>query len=100
MAIPDSSSIMTPLLQLAGDGVERSITEAVSSLAVTFGLTGQDLMKFPRNGRYSVFSTQVRKAVRDLVRVGLLERTRIEYFVITEQGKESLEKLAQIPDYL
>lgn len=97
MAIPD---IMTALLQLAGDGVERSITEAVSSLAVTLGLTGQDLMKFAPNGKYSVFSTQVRKAVGELVEVVLLERTRVEYFVITELGTESLEKLKRYPDYL
>ena len=98
MAIPDSSSIMTALLQLAGDGVERSIPEAVTALAVSLGLTGQDLMAFAPNGKHSVFSTHVRKAVGELVNVGLLESAEIESFVITELGTESLEKLKRIPD--
>jgi restriction endonuclease Mrr len=42
MSVPDFQSIMLPLLLLAGDGQDHTLSEAIEQLAVYFSLTDEE----------------------------------------------------------
>lgn len=90
MTIPDFQTLMLPLLELAADGAERSVREAVGPLADRFGLTGEERRALLPSGRQPVFYNRVAWAVVYLAQAGLLERTRRGYFRITDRGREVL----------
>lgn len=109
MAVPDFQSIMLPLLQYYGDGQEHSVQEAVDELAVTFGLSEEDLKHLLPSGKQTTFYNRVGWARTYLAKSGLLEMPRRSYYRITPRGREVLQKapskidikfLEQFPEYL
>ncbi len=68
MAVPDFQSFMLPLLKLAADGQEHSLTEAVERLAQEFQLSEEDRGQLLRSGQTRVYNrvawttTYLRKA--------------------------------------
>ena len=55
MTIPDFQSLMLPLLQLASDGNEHSITEAIEKLSQHFGLNEADRDELLPSGKQRKF---------------------------------------------
>jgi restriction system protein len=109
MPIPDFQTIMLPLLQLAGDGKEHSIHEAVEKLADQFGLTEEELSKLLSSGQQPIFYNRVGWARTYMKKAGLLQDPRRGYFRITERGREVLDKnpdridmkyLQRFPEYV
>ena len=100
---------MLPLLQVASDGEEHSIHEAVEELARQFSLTEEDESKLLPSGQQPIFYNRVGWARTYLKKAGLIDDPRRGYFRITDRGKEVLNRnpnridmkyLREFPEYL
>ena len=88
MAIPDYQSIMRPLLELASDGREHTLREAIETLAQRMSLTEDDRRAFIPSGGEAKFDNRVGWARTYLGKAGLLVSTGRAKFQITERGLE------------
>ncbi|MBX3423450.1 MAG: restriction endonuclease [Pirellulaceae bacterium] len=95
MAIPNFQSLTLPLLQLAADGVERSMVDTRALLAEQFSLTNEEIAELLPSGQQPRFTNRVAWAKVYLERAGLLSKTRRGHFKITDRG---LSVLAAPPD--
>ncbi len=108
MAIPDFQSVMLPLLKFCADGNEHTNREALSELAVLFGLSEDEQKKMLPSGQQCVFDNRVAWARTHMKMAGLLENTQRGVFKITPRGQDVLKKnhpaihlrfLRQFPEY-
>ena len=90
MPIPDYQTLMLPVLQLASDGEEHSLREAVEQLAGTFKLTDEERLDLLPSGRQPTFDNRVGWARTYLKKAGLLHATRRGHFKISDRGREAL----------
>jgi restriction system protein len=109
MSIPDFQSIMRPLLELAADGKEHSISEVTEILAHRFELTEDEKMTLLPSGRQLTFRNRTAWAKSYLTQAGVLESSRRGVFKITERGhrllKDSpgritIKELEQFPEFV
>lgn len=109
MAVPDFQSLMLPLLRLAADGKEHSVSEARARLASEFRLSEAEQNELLPSGRQSRFGNRVAWAKVYLEQGGLLDSPRRGYFKITERGREvlkapperiSIKFLEQYPEFV
>jgi restriction system protein len=109
MTIPDFQSIMLPLLSLAGDGEEHSLSGAVSHLADHFALTEDEQATLLPSGQQPLFYNRVGWARTHLKKAGLLVDPRRGHFRITQRGQEVLRSnperidlrfLRQFPEFV
>jgi restriction system protein len=91
MAVPDFQSLMMPLLRIARDGQEHSLTEARDVLATEFKLSAGDRDELLPSGRQSKFSNRVAWAKSYLQQAGLLLSPRRGHFQISDRGREVLK---------
>lgn len=90
MTIPAYTSLMLPLLQLAGDHAEHRLSEAVEALADYFGLTIDERLMLTPNGKQYRFNYRLQCAATYLRKAGLLESTGRGAFRLTSQGAQVL----------
>jgi restriction system protein len=90
VAVPDFQSIMLPLLELAADGGEHSLSEAREHLAEGLGLSEDDRAEMLPSGRQRRFDNRVAWAKSYLQQAGALDSPRRAHFRITERGREIL----------
>jgi len=90
MAIPDFQSLMLPLLNIAADGKEHHIREAINSLASQFSLAEAELKELLPSGVDFVFNNRVGWARTYLKKAGLIQYTKRGYFQITDRGRTVL----------
>ena len=90
MAIPDYQSIMLPLMEMAADGGEYSLREAIENLAQYFSLSDEERQVMLPSGRQATFDNRVGWARTYLKKANLLQTTRRGYFQITAKGKSTL----------
>jgi len=89
MAVPDFQTLMLPLLKLADDDQQHTLSEAVERLAQEFQLSDGDRRELLRSGQTRLYnrvawtSTYLRKA-------GLLRSVGPGRFQLTERGREVL----------
>ncbi|WOD38113.1 restriction endonuclease [Nodosilinea sp. E11] len=81
---------MLPLMEMAADGGEYSLREAIENLAQYFSLSDEDRQVMLPSGRQATFDNRVGWARTYLKKANLLQTTRRGYFQITPQGKTSL----------
>ena len=91
MPVPDFQSLMRPLLELAQDGKEHTLSEARESLAAKFKLTEDDRKALLPSGRSARFNNRVAWARVYLGQAGALESPRRGSFRITDRGRELLK---------
>jgi restriction system protein len=60
MAVPDYQSLMLPLLNIAGDGNEHSLNEAIERLAQQIGLSEIDRNELLPSGMQRKFESEQR----------------------------------------
>ncbi|MFH0256554.1 restriction endonuclease [Vibrio rumoiensis] len=89
--IPTYQEFMRPLLEIASNGNEIKIRDAINSLADQFHLTQDERLEKLPSGRVTVLDNRIGWAKTYLTKSGLLESTRRAHFVITERGKLALE---------
>jgi restriction system protein len=109
MPIPDFQTIMLPMLRLAGDHGEQTMSQARDALARHFGLTLEELAVRLPSGRQTTFSNRVAWAKAYLTMAELLESPRRGLFRITPQGtlvlrnppeRVTIKYLEQFPAFL
>lgn len=88
--IPTYQEFMRPLLEIASNGNEIKIRDAINSLADQFHLTQDERLEKLPSGRVTVLDNRIGWAKTYLTKSGLLESTRRAHFVITERGKQAL----------
>lgn len=86
MPIPDYQTLMRPLLQLAADGQEHKLREAVDTLADRYSLSEAERSEILPSGSQTVFSNRVGWARSYLKQAGALRSPRRGCFMITERG--------------
>ncbi len=109
MSVPDYQTLMLPVLQVARDGNEHTITDVVQILADSFHLTAEDRSELLPSGRQFRFDNRVHWARSYLKQAGLLQNTGRGKFRVTERGFSVLESnpsridqnfLQQFPEFL
>lgn len=90
MTIPNFQEIFWPLLQLAGDGKEHSLREAIEAMTDHFALSEEERHQLLPSGRQTTIASRVGWARTYLTKAGLLESPRRGYFRITPRGQEVL----------
>jgi restriction system protein len=108
MAVPEYQTLMLPILQVAGDSHEHSITETIEIIASSLNLSEEDRKELLPSGTQFRFDNRVHWARSHLKQAGLLENTSRGKFRITERGFEVLNSnlpyinvkfLEQFPEY-
>jgi restriction system protein len=81
---------MLPLLRIAADGEEHSVSEAREVLASEFNLSVVDQQELLPSGRQGRFANRVAWAKAHLTQAGLLVLPRRGHFRISDRGREVL----------
>ncbi len=97
MAIPDFQRLTLPLLRLAGDGREHTLSEAIDRLAHDLALSNDDRAELLPSGKQPRFDNRVGWAATYLRKAGLLRAIARGRFDITDRGREVL---AEPPDVI
>jgi len=97
MPVPEFQTFLLPVLKLAADGAEHSLSEARDVLAREFGLTPEERNELLPSGRQRRFDNRVAWAKAYLEQAGLVKSPRRAHFVITPAGRELLaENLSRL----
>jgi restriction system protein len=94
--IPDYQSFMRPLLEIAADGREWKLGDAIEEIAKRLSITNEDRKALLPSGRQGLLENRVGWAKTYLKKAGLLDNPRRGTFVITERGRESLKQAEKI----
>lgn len=92
MAVPDFQSFMLPLLKMAADGNEHSLSESIETLVEQFRLGDEDRRELLPSGRQARLDNRVGWALTHLRKAGLVESAGRGKFRIAERGREVLKK--------
>ena len=92
MPIPDFQSLMRPMLELASDGKDHSLSDAREELAKVFELTQEEKKALLPSGRQATFTNRVAWARVYLGQAGALDSPRRGHFRITDRGRELLKQ--------
>lgn len=96
MPIPDSQTLLLPVLQVVADGLEHSSEEIRERVRVQFDIAPHELLVKNRKGK-TVFHSNVDLALANLQgaphrRSNAIEKVRKEVYKITEYGKVILKR--------
>lgn len=91
MPIPDFQQLMLPMLRLAADGLDHSLSETIDYLAQQFGLDEDERRVLLPSGRQATFDNRIGWARTHLGKAGLLESPRRGLFHITDRGRALLQ---------
>lgn len=91
MAVPGYQEFMLPVLRIAGDDKEHSLSEAVTTLAEQMKISEEDRDSLMRSGQTRVYS-RVAWAVTCLSKSLLIEKTDRGWFKIAPRGVDVLKK--------
>lgn len=90
--VPSYKDLMMPLLQLAADGKEHSVKEAVAGIAETMKLSEEALKVLHSSGRQTLFYNRLGWAKSMLIEANLLTSTDRGIFRITQLGQDALKR--------
>lgn len=93
MPIPDFQSIMRPMLELASDGKEHSLSDAREKLAARFELSEEERNALLPSGKQATFTNRVAWARVYLGQAGTLSTPRRGHFQITDRGRNLLKNV-------
>jgi restriction system protein len=91
MSVPDYETFMLPLLQLASDQKEHTLSVAYDTLAAQFNLTESERNDMLPSGRQSRFENRVGWARTYLKKAGLIDSAGRGKFRITQRGVDVLK---------
>ncbi len=89
MAVPDFQNLMLPLLNLAGDGQQHTLAEAVERLAQEFHLSDDDRAQVLRSGQTRLYN-RVGWTTTYLKKAGVLQAVGPGRFQLTDRGRDVL----------
>ena len=99
MGVPEYQKLMHPLLKLAGDEQEHSLSEVIENLAKQFQLTPEEREELLPSGWQAKFDNRVGWARTYLKKAKLLESTGRGKFKITRRGLDYLSSGKGISSY-
>ncbi|MFB0517221.1 MAG: winged helix-turn-helix domain-containing protein [Candidatus Neomarinimicrobiota bacterium] len=88
MPVPDFQSFFKPLLDLAADGKEHSISEARVRLVDAFDMTEEDLAELLPSGQQTKYDNRIHWAKAYFIQSKVLSSPRQGYFQITDRGRK------------
>lgn len=109
MAVPGYQEFMLPLLMLAADGKEHTITEAIEALALKMGVSEEEQDLMLPSGTQTILYNRVTWATTYLTKSLLLEKVGRGKFRIAPRGTDVLNRklsridnkfLEQFPEYM
>src|SRR6266516_1032880 len=109
MAVPDFQSIFIPVLKVASDGNEHSLSETIETIARQLGLSEADRDELLPSGKQHKFDNRVGWARTYLQKALLLGSAGRSKFRIAERGMEvlrtnppsvNIKLLNQFPEFL
>lgn len=109
MAVPDFQQIMLPMLQIAADGAEHRLSDAIEALAKQLRLSEAERAELLPSGIQPKFDNRVGWARTHLGKALLLESPKRGWFCISERGRAALAQkparidmafLSQYPEYM
>ena len=89
MAVPDFQTLMLPLLKLASDGQQHSLSEAIEQMAKEFQLSHEDQAELLPSGQQRLYN-RIGWARTYLKKAGLLQTVGPGRFKVTDRGQEVL----------
>ncbi len=92
MPIPDFQTIMLPLLKIASDGKEHSLSEVIDKLGSEFKLTEAERNELLPSGKQPRFNNRVGWAKTYLKKTKLLEEAGRGRFRLTQRGRDVLKE--------
>lgn len=92
MAIPDFQSFFKPLLEVAADGLEHSIKEALEVIGKMLALSEEDLNDPLPSGVQTKFYNRVSWAKSYFIQAKVFTSNRKGYFQITQRGIDLLKQ--------
>lgn len=92
MAVPGYQDFMLPLLKIAADGQEHTMSEAMTALAQQLGISEQDQELMLPSGTQTQYYNRVTWAVTYLTKSLLLEKTGRGRFKIAARGLDVLKQ--------
>lgn len=95
MSVPGYQEFMLPLLSLASDGLEHTISDAVDTLADQFGISEHDREILLSSGTQTRLYNRVTWALTYLTKGLLLEKSARGRFKIASRGVDVLSKNPQ-----
>ena len=96
MPVPTHQEFMRPLLELRGDGAERSIRDVYVQLADRFGLSQADRDVLIPSGTQQLLHNRIGWAKTYLLKAGLLQSPRRAVVQITHRGRHAITSGQQI----
>jgi restriction system protein len=90
VTIPGFQEMMLPMLQIASDGLEHSLSQSIEILSNHFGLTNAERQELLPSGRQAKVDNRAGWALTYLAKTNLVQRTGRGKFVITERGIDVL----------
>lgn len=90
MPIPDFQNLMLPMLQLAADGADHRLSDAIEALAQRFQLSEAERAELLPSGGQARFVNKVGWARTHMGKALLLESPKRGWFRITARGRELL----------
>src|SRR5579863_10009004 len=91
MPLPDYQRLMTPILRIASDGKEHTLSEVIEDVAVDLKLSDEERKELLPSGRQPKLDNRVGWARTYLKKAGLLESTGRGRFRITQRGLDVLK---------
>lgn len=90
MSIPDFQTIMLPLLELARDGREYKLSDAIANLATHFNLSDAERQELLPSGKQARFNNRVGWSCTHFKKAGLFTYPSRGKFQITPRGLDLL----------
>ncbi|MBN2717061.1 MAG: restriction endonuclease [Deltaproteobacteria bacterium] len=94
MSMPDFQMIFRPLLELASDGKEHSLSEAYEYIADHFKMTDEERTEMLPSGRQKMINNRVGWSRTYLAKALLMESPKRGVFVITQRGRDFLKEVS------
>lgn len=94
MPMPDFQMIFRPLLELAADGKEHTLSEAYEYIASHFSMTEAERAEMLPSGRQKMINNRVGWSRTYLAKALLLESPKRGVFVITQRGRDFLKEVS------
>jgi len=88
MSVPDFQSFFKPILDIASDEKEHSLSEAREQVSSIFNLNDEDLSELLPSRNQTKYDNRVSWAISYLVQAKILRRPRRGFFQITDRGIE------------
>lgn len=95
MTVPEYQTFMLPLLKLAGDQQEHTLSEAYDRLAKEFNISDAERSELLPSGKQSRFDNRIGWARTYLKKAGLIESAGRGIFRITSRGLDVLKSKPQ-----